>query len=159
MTKTKTKRIMKTVDWVVLVIAIFVVIGIAYKITGGGIDPGSMTSTSKKVTIQVEAYAQDEGMLDHIRIGDRLSESKRDMDAYITAIELLPYDETLVVIDERKTEILRAGQAKAIVTIEAELDQKGAVLKLGNQEVRPGIMMFLESNLFKFSTRVLKVEE
>lgn len=154
-----TKRIMKTLDWVILILAIFVVIAIGYKITDGGIDPSSVQTKTKKVTIQVEAYAKERQMLEYIEVGSQLADAKRDLNATVTAVEIIDLKAPRVIMDEKKMETVAVEQSKAIVTIEAEVEVKGPVLKLGSQEVRTGMMIFLESNIYKFSSRVLKVEE
>lgn len=150
---------MKWIDWVVLVIAIFVVIGIIYKITDGNIDPGTLGTAQKEVDITFEVYAEDMDMLKHIQVGDQLSEAKRNLDAYVTAISLRPNTSDQVLIDQNKTVYQSGTSGIADVTVRAKVEVKGDALKIGNQEYRVGKMVYFESLLYKLSSRVMGVFE
>lgn len=156
--KQKTKRVMKIIDWIALVIAIFVVVGIVYKITGGNIDPSSVRSKKEPITYQLKVYAEEASMLEHIRVGDQISEAKRDFNLFVKQVEMLPKESMKVIIDEIKADHISDKQCVAIVTISGEIDLKGESNKLGKQEISPGNLIFLESRLYKLSAVVLKVE-
>jgi len=156
---TQTKRVMKIMDWVVLILAIFVVIAIAYKITDGNLNPVTQVPSNKSITFELEVYAKNLAMLEHIKVGDQLSSAKRMLDAHVKAVSFKTMDEEVLVVDERRLDHIAPMQAIAYVTVDAQVDVKDALLRLGQQEIRPGMMIFFESQVYKFSSRILRVEE
>ncbi|RQD67398.1 MAG: DUF4330 domain-containing protein [Tindallia sp. MSAO_Bac2] len=161
----KKNKVFKIVDFFVLILAVFVVAGIAYKITDGNIGRGAWRAEEKSVIIQAEVYAPEAGMLEHIKVGDQLSEAKQMLDATVTNVEIADFEDHYLDIGYLRKDIGRdflsmdLVKQKAKVEIEANVQIKGLDYELGTQEVRSGMMLILESELYKFSTRILSVEQ
>ncbi|HZK49469.1 MAG TPA: DUF4330 domain-containing protein [Thermoleophilia bacterium] len=151
-------RTARMFDWLVLVVAVVIVLGIAYKVTNGRIDPSATGPENVPATVQLEVYAPEAGMLEHIRVGDRLAEGKDDIDGTVAAVELTPPSADGLVIDQNGVNFAASGQARALVTIDAVLEKSDPTVSLGNQELRVGKLIFLESMLYKFTATVVKVE-
>lgn len=158
MNKQKKSSLLKAADWIALIVAIFVVIGFVYKITDGNIDPSSVQAKQIEVRYTLAAYAEEASMLEHIKVGDQIAEAKRDFPLYVEAVDIVPYNEELIIFDELKTNHITQKQAIAYVTVKGQIDLKGKALRIGKQEINPGNQIFLESRLYKFSSLVLTVE-
>lgn len=153
-------KFLKMIDWVAIIVSIFVVIAIIYKATDGNIDPSSVKSTTKKIGYTLKTVNYDIGMLEHIKEGDIITESKQNFPLQVKNVEIVPNEEDQVVFfDGGRQEVNLVGQGYAIVTIEGEIEAKGSSFMLGKQEISAGNNIFLESRHYKFSSKILKVEE
>ena len=153
--KTPSKR-GRLFDWLVLLVAVAVVLGITYRVTGGALGIGVEPKEEVRVSITLLVSVREAAMLDAIRVGDRLSEGKTDLDATVTAVRRVQATE-MVVVDDDGTVLATPERAEARVTIEAGAVRDGTMLSFGGQQVGVGRRVFLESLLYKISGTVLDV--
>lgn len=104
----------------------------------------------------------DKGYFEVLKVGDKIAEDKRYLgegdECKVTKIEFQDVYKTNVDANGNAVKSVDPTLQEAIVTVETTLVKKGPVYKLGKQEVRHGIMVFLESSLYKYSTKVVDLQ-
>ncbi len=157
--KKSKKRAVKIIDWIVLIIAILVVFGFIYKITNGNITISGPQQKTVKIRYVLEVYPEDLAMLDHIKVGDQITEAKKTFQLFVTDVKIVPYESRRVTLYPEYGKGFKTSEGIGIVTIEGTVPLKGLAKSIGLQEVSPGNRIFLESRLYKLSSRVMSVEE
>lgn len=124
------------------------------KITDNSI--ASITSAEENVKVELTlSIVMDKGYFDVLKVGDRITEDKRALTGEVTNIEFRDVYATSTDIDGKAVDSIDPTKQEAVVTIETELLKRGALYKLGKQEARQGLMLFLESDLYKYSTKIV----
>ncbi len=102
----------------------------------------------------------DKGYFEVLKVGDKIAEDKRYLgdECKVTKIEFQDVYKTNVDANGKAVKSIDPTLQEAIVTVETTLVKKGPVYKLGKQEVRHGIMVFLESSSYKYSTKVVDLQ-
>lgn len=153
------KKVFKIIDRVAIIVAIFVIFSIVYKVTGGNLDISSNTA-KKTVKYELQTRNYDIEMLEHIKVGDSITEAKQIYPIKVTEVEIFPNTEEKVIIGMSKAPTIELiGQGYAVVQLEGEVETKLDALMVGKQSISSGNNIFLESRLYKLSSFVTKVEE
>lgn len=116
----------------------------------------SITSAEEKVKVELTlSIVMDKGFFDVLKEGNQITEDKRDLVGKVTKVEIRDVYATNTDINGKAVDSIDPTKEEAIVTIETELLKRGALYKLGKQEVRQGLMFFLESDFYKYSTKIV----
>lgn len=116
----------------------------------------SITSTEENVKVELTlSIVMDKGYFDVLEVGDKITEDKRELTGSVTNIEIRDVYATNTDINGKAVDSIDPTKQEALVTIETELLKRGALYKLGKQEARQGLMLFLESDLYKYSTKIV----
>lgn len=140
-------------DLCAIIILISLVVFSGYKVL-----KGTMTNiTVKEETVNVEfslLVEEEKGYLDVIKVGDQMSQTKAYLDAYVKSVEISPIYRTNLDSDNNPVVSEDPLLEQALVTITATVPYKSMSYNYGNQELRQGKTIFLESNLYKFKGQI-----
>lgn len=117
----------------------------------------NMEDGDKDVVMEV-LIVENKGFFDVIQIGDQLSETKKDLDAYVAGKEVKPL--LLKSVDPSGMETIQEDPMLecCLVKIEGKLPEKNGTMKLGASTARAGNEVFVESKLYQFKGRVQKIQ-
>lgn len=118
-----------------------------------------MVGSQEYKRVEVEAVIFEEsGYLDVIKEGDTLGETREYLDGEILSVEIEPVE--VLNLDENGNEVISIDptREKANVVFTAQVLYQDSTYKLGEQELREGKSIFLESDLYKLSTQVVNME-
>lgn len=139
----------------IIFIVFFVVIGMltALKLSERQNSPISISGENKKVHMEI-LLTENKGFYDVIKVGDRLSDIKNDLDMYVTDKKVFPY--VRKGLDENGNVVTSQDplQDQCLVTVEGKLPCKNGVYKLGSNEARAGKFVFLESKFYAYKAQV-----
>lgn len=106
----------------------------------------------------VVSVVLEPGYFEVIKPGMQISEDKRFMDMFVTDVVVKPFKVTTVDAAGKTYEQVDPTQQEAIITLEGKFIKKGTSYKLGKQEVRHGIKLFVEGELFNYQSVVIGLE-
>ncbi len=106
----------------------------------------------------ITSVVMEPGYFNVIKPGMKISEDKRFMDLFVTDVVVRPFKITTVDASGKTFEQTDPTQMEAIITLEGKFIKKGAAYKLGKQEVRQGIKLFVEGELFNYQSVVIGLE-
>ncbi|WFA09129.1 DUF4330 domain-containing protein [Tissierella sp. Yu-01] len=144
-------------DLLFIVLILFLVFLSVIKIFGANLE--DLTATDENVNIEFTAsIVMDKGYLDVINVGDQLGETKQFLDAYIEDVEVVEVMATN--LDQNGNEVVSVDPTmeKAEVVISANVPYKNMSYKLGNQELRQGKIIFLESQFYRYKAQIESVK-
>lgn len=112
-------------------------------------------SVEAKIVVSV---VMEPGYFNVIQPSMKISEDKRFLDLFVTNVEVKPF--TLTTVDDEGNTFVHEDptQSEALITLEGKIIKKGAAYKVGKQEVRQGIKLFVEGELFNYSGVVVGFE-
>ncbi|MCA0385726.1 MAG: DUF4330 domain-containing protein [Firmicutes bacterium] len=144
-------------DFIALIVVLFFVFVLYLNFSKQSLS--SLGTVEEPVTGKiVVSIVMEPGYYDVIKPGAQISEDKRYFDMEVTDVVVQPYMIATVDDQGKVMTFEDPTQQEAIVTIEGEFIKKGAAYKLGKQEIRQGIKLYVESELFKYSGTVIDFE-
>ncbi len=143
-------------DLITILLVIALIIGAFYKIKGGDLSLGSNDTTT--IEYRVQSFPNYEDFFKQLKVGDKLGEDKRFLDGEITSIEITDYYRPT---ESQQGEYVMSKHPlykQAYVTVKANAEKKGPIIKVGSQEVRPGLHYYLRTKTSEFSVLILDVK-
>lgn len=155
--KGKLFGLINIIDLFTIILVIGVIAGVVYKFKGDDITIGNDKSKVMEYVVRLSPNYED--YYKQFKIGDKIVEDKRELDATITNIEIKDFYN--VVTDENGTVIKQKHPfyKEAYVTVKATVTDKDPIFKLGKQEIRVGCSNFVTTKLCKLSGFIYKVIE
>ncbi|NMA49239.1 MAG: DUF4330 family protein, partial [Tissierellia bacterium] len=103
----------------------------------------------------------DAGYLDLIKEGDRIGEVKQYLDSYIKEVELAPVYSTNLNFNGEKVISIDPSMEIANIVVAGDMLYDNMSYKLGNQELRQGKIIFIESDFYRLKGQInwIKVVE
>lgn len=144
-------------DFMGICLILFLVFLSFLKITDNSISSITLSEVNVPAEMKLSIIC-DKGYFEVLKVGDKIAEDKRYLTGEVKKIEFQDVYKTNVDANGTAVKSVDPTLQEAIVTIETTLVKKGPVYKLGKQEVRHGIMVFLESSLYKYSTKVVDLK-
>ena len=127
------------------------------KITNKELSDLSVKDEIFEVEVEVDILA-DKGYLDVIKVGDQLGEAKHYIEAYIKEVEILPVEVTNLDKDGKTVQSIGPLMEKAKVKFNGTLSYKNHSYKFGKQELRQGMIIFVESELYRYKGQIVSVK-
>lgn len=116
------------------------------------------TGSAVTIRYQVTTGNYDPIYFERLTVGDVLAEDKRFLDGKIVDVEFIDSPVTLVDNNGDRVTGINPVLKKAVVTIEAVGETKGAVYKVGGQEIREGLPHFIVTQYNNLSGIVSDIE-
>lgn len=144
-------------DLLFIVLILFLVFMSVIKIFGAELEDLTATDESFKVEFTVRV-PMNKGYLDVIKEGDQLGEMKQFIDAYVKEVEVREVMATN--LDENGNEVVSVDPTMEVahVVVSANAPYKNMSYKLGNQELREGKIIFLESQFYRLKAQIESVK-
>lgn len=158
--KGKLFGLINILDLVTVILIIAVVFGAYMKFFQGKGDIQILTSDkTKEMEYVVRLGPNYEAFYQQLKVGDKIAENKRYLDAEITAVEIVDYyraaaDENGVLHTSKHPYF-----KEALVTIKGTVIDKAPIFTLGVQEIRVGTPHWVITKLCQFSGAVDKIIE
>jgi hypothetical protein len=124
-------------DILVILLVIIVALTAFSRLSGNDIVSFS-SSEDYKIKYSVLTYEYNESYFESARVGDLLAEDKRYLDGKITNVEIV---DKVVTFMDNEGELVTGAHPdlkRALITVEATVEYKNSVYKLGKQEIREG---------------------
>lgn len=118
-----------------------------------------ITTPQEYRDVEVEVVVnEDEGYLNIIKIGDILGEKRKYLDGEIISVEVDDVEERN--LDENSNEIVSIDptKEKANIVFTARVNYKDLNYMLGDQELREGKFIFLESDLYRLRAQIVNMK-
>lgn len=142
-------------DLIVGIVFLTVLVGALNKFSNNAIIKIAGGSEQVKVTFWVKTIGYPERSLACIQPGDQLAENKRYLEGNV--LEITVFDSEEGMMDNQGEMVVGSNplNKKGLIKVEALLDKKGMVLKLGNQEIREGQLLFLTTDTVSISGYII----
>ena len=148
--------IINLVDLLLLLTLLAVIGGVGYKILEPMIrerisPPQTLTMVCRVRNVYPRVY---ESIKDRPLPAQLIAGNSLVKDAYVTAIEAVPYENQLPTDDGRYESAVDPNRIDLMFTIEAKVPSGMDVLKVGTQEVRVGLGQYVKTTWFEFSANI-----
>lgn len=144
-------------DFIAILLVLFLILLSFLKITNKELSDLSVKDVIVDVEVEVHIIA-DKGYLDVIKVGDQIGEAKHYLEAYIEEVEILPLEVTNLDRDGQTVKSMDPLLEKARVKFKATLSHKNNSYKFGKQELRQGMIIFVESDLYRYRGQIASVK-
>lgn len=150
--KGKLFGLVNIVDLLIILAALLLLGGAAYKLKGMG---GKETARTVRVTVIATSIRPE--MLAGVEVGDKMVSGSSYTNAVITDVDIRPA--YLITTDSagRRVEATDPFLKDLIVTIEGKTVISGATINLGGQEIRRGKDYYIKSLDYEFKGKILDV--
>lgn len=147
-------------DFIFILALVFLIFLSAIKIMGKDLQDIGSSAENVKVEFSASILA-DVGYLDLIKKGDKIGEVKQYLDSYIKEVEILPVYSTNLNFNGEKIVSIDPSMEIANVVVAGDMIYDNMSYKLGNQELRQGKIIFIESEFYKLKGQInwIKVVE
>lgn len=147
-------------DFIFILALVFLIFLSAIKIMGKDLQDIGSSAENVKVEFSASILA-DAGYLDLIKKGDKIGEVKQYLDSYIKEVEILPVYSTNLNFNGEKIVSIDPSMEIANVVVAGDMIYDNMSYKLGNQELRQGKIIFIESEFYKLKGQInwIKVVE
>jgi hypothetical protein len=137
-------------DVLVIIIAIVVVI-IAFGRLSGNDIVSFNSGEDVRIRYTVLTYDYEAEYFKSLRVGDVLAEDKKYLDGEIVNIEI--EDKIVSLVDNNGDVVTKAHPVmkRAFITMEATVEYKNPIYKLGKQELREGLPAFVVTEINNLS--------
>lgn len=141
-------------DFLFIIFVVFLVFLSVIRVLGKDLDDISIAPT-ERVKVEVSAtILLDKGYINAIKEGDQLGETKEYLDAYVDKVEILPVYSTNLDINGNPVVSIDPTMDRAELVFTADVPYENMSYKLGNQELRQGKMIFIESDLYRYRAQI-----
>ena len=147
-------------DFIFILAIIFLIFLSGIKIMGKELQ--DIGSSAENVKVEFGAsILMDAGYLDVIKEGDRIGELKRYLDSYIKEVEIAPLYSTNLNFNGEKVISIHPSMEIANIVVAGDMLYDNMSYKLGNQELRQGKIIFIESDFYRLKGQInwIKVVE
>lgn len=151
-------------DFLFLIVLIMLLFLAFLKATGKEIEEIGSTAEIKEVYVVATTIINEDewlgtGYLDSIKEGDRLGATKQYIDAFVEKVELLPVKEVNMDINGNPVESVNPSKEQLRIEFRGKLPFEKNVLKFGDEELRQGKIVFIQSDAFRYKAMIDSIEE
>lgn len=144
-------------DFIAIVLVLFLILLAVLKVFNAQLTDISLESENVTVRVQTSVVG-DEGFFEAIEVGDVLGETKHYLDGTVTDVQILPVEVTNLDKDGNSIISIDPLKENAIVTFEATVPYANHIYKFGDQELRQGKTIFLESELYRYKVQIIDLK-
>lgn len=147
-------------DFIFILAILFLIFLSGIKIMGKELQ--DIGSSAENVKVEFSAsILMDAGYLDVIKEGDRIGEVKQYLDSYIKEVQIVPLESTNLDFNGEKIVSIDPTMEIANIVVEGDMLFDNMSYKLGNQELRQGKIIFIESDYYRLKGQInwIKVVE
>lgn len=157
------KKKFNFIDVLVVLLVVVVVVGAVWYFTkddGTGTETAS-TSNKVEVTFVAEADRIQNGLLDQLRVGDKIMSNEMLQDGEIVDFEIMKTD-LIEAVDGEIVAIEMEELNKVRVTIKCMANKYGPYMDIGGQEIKVGSRYYIKTDIFEafgYVAQIVEVKE
>lgn len=144
-------------DLLVLFVLVVLVFFASLKIRNKDISQVREGDAEKTLKWVVEVEGR-KGLSETVKVGDRIGDMKQYLNAKVLSVSTEKFMEVNQSTDGRKVESVNPLKERLLVEVKGTLPYQSYSYKLGKQEIRYGQTVFLESDAYRLTGKIISIE-